>query len=68
MKAAILHAPQQPLTIEEVRIADPDPRDLQGRLDLDHLISNSLPLAAINEGFARMRGGAPVRQIIDFRV
>jgi S-(hydroxymethyl)glutathione dehydrogenase/alcohol dehydrogenase len=41
---------------------------LQGRLHLDHLISHSLPLAEINEGFARMRDGAPVRQIIDFRV
>ena len=41
---------------------------LQGRLQLDHLISNRLPLAEINEGFARMRDGAPVRQIIDFRV
>jgi S-(hydroxymethyl)glutathione dehydrogenase/alcohol dehydrogenase len=38
----------------------------QGRLDLDHLISSRIPLNQINEAFANLHGGAPVRQIIDF--
>ncbi|HYZ42087.1 MAG TPA: Zn-dependent alcohol dehydrogenase [Stellaceae bacterium] len=38
----------------------------QGRLKLDHLISGKLKLEHINEGFAALRSGAPVRQLIDF--
>jgi len=38
----------------------------QGRLKLDHLISARIPLEAINEGFAALKTGAPVRQLIDF--
>jgi S-(hydroxymethyl)glutathione dehydrogenase/alcohol dehydrogenase len=38
----------------------------QGRLKLDYLISGRLRLAEINEGFAALRSGAPVRQLIDF--
>lgn len=38
----------------------------QGRLNLDHLISERIPLTRINEGFDNLRGGAPVRQLIDF--
>jgi S-(hydroxymethyl)glutathione dehydrogenase/alcohol dehydrogenase len=38
----------------------------QGRLKLDHLISGKLKLAQINEGFAALKSGAPVRQLIDF--
>jgi S-(hydroxymethyl)glutathione dehydrogenase/alcohol dehydrogenase len=38
----------------------------QGRLKLDHLISGRLKLAEINEGFAALKSGAPVRQVIDF--
>ena len=40
----------------------------QGRLNLDHLISSRLELEKINEGFANLQGGAPVRQLIDFHV
>lgn len=40
----------------------------QGRLKLDHLISGRIKLAEINEGFARLKSGAPVRQLIDFGV
>ncbi len=40
----------------------------QGRLKLDHLISGRLKLAEINEGFAALKSGAPVRQLIDFGV
>jgi S-(hydroxymethyl)glutathione dehydrogenase / alcohol dehydrogenase len=39
----------------------------QGRLKLDHLISGTLKLDEINEGFARLKSGAPVRQLIDYR-
>ncbi|GAB0120111.1 Zn-dependent alcohol dehydrogenase [Acidisoma sp. 7E03] len=39
---------------------------LQGRLHLDHLISDRLTLGDINAGFARMRAGTAVRQIITF--
>ncbi len=38
----------------------------QGRLKLDHLISGRIQLADINEGFAKLKSGAPVRQLIDF--
>ena len=38
----------------------------QGKLKLDHLISGRLRLDQINEGFARLKSGAPVRQLIDF--
>ncbi len=38
----------------------------QGRLKLDHLISGEIKLANINEGFAALKSGAPVRQLIDF--
>ncbi|HEX5326368.1 MAG TPA: Zn-dependent alcohol dehydrogenase [Acetobacteraceae bacterium] len=38
----------------------------QGRLKLDHLISGRIGLKDINEGFARLKSGAPVRQLIDF--
>ena len=40
----------------------------QGRLKLDHLISGRLKLSEINEGFAALKSGAPVRQVIDFGV
>jgi S-(hydroxymethyl)glutathione dehydrogenase / alcohol dehydrogenase len=40
----------------------------QGRLKLDTLISGRIGLADINEGFARLKSGAPVRQLIDFGV
>lgn len=40
----------------------------QGRLDLDHLISSHIELASINEGFAALHGGAPVRQMVDFHI
>jgi S-(hydroxymethyl)glutathione dehydrogenase/alcohol dehydrogenase len=38
----------------------------QGKLKLDHLISNTLKLEEINEGFARLKGGHVVRQLIAF--
>src|SRR5579862_9619449 len=38
----------------------------QGRLKLDHLISGRLKLGEINDWFARLKSGAPVRQLIDF--
>jgi S-(hydroxymethyl)glutathione dehydrogenase/alcohol dehydrogenase len=38
----------------------------QGRLKLDRLISGRIKLGQINEGFAALKSGAPVRQIIDF--
>lgn len=40
----------------------------QGRLKLDHLISGHLKLEQINEGFAKLKSGAPVRNLIDFGV
>lgn len=39
---------------------------LQGRLNLDDMVTNRLPLERINEGFADMRAGRGVRAIIDF--
>ena len=40
----------------------------QGRLELDHLISRKMELSEINDGFESLRGGAPVRQLIDFHL
>jgi S-(hydroxymethyl)glutathione dehydrogenase/alcohol dehydrogenase len=40
----------------------------QKRLKLDHLISGHLKLEEINEGFAKLKSGAPVRNLIDFGV
>ena len=40
----------------------------QGKLKLDHLISGRIKLDEINAGFARLKSGAPVRQLIDFGV
>jgi S-(hydroxymethyl)glutathione dehydrogenase/alcohol dehydrogenase len=40
----------------------------QGRLKLDTLISGHIKLQEINEGFAQLKSGAPVRQLIDFGV
>jgi S-(hydroxymethyl)glutathione dehydrogenase/alcohol dehydrogenase len=40
----------------------------QGRLKLDTLISGHIKLDQINEGFAQLKSGAPVRQLIDFGV
>lgn len=39
----------------------------QGRLKLDNLISGRIKLNEINEGFDRLRTGAPVRQLIEFQ-
>ncbi|MBU6497695.1 MAG: Zn-dependent alcohol dehydrogenase [Rhodospirillales bacterium] len=38
----------------------------QGRLKLDHLISGRIRLDQINEGFATLKSGATVRQLIEF--
>jgi S-(hydroxymethyl)glutathione dehydrogenase/alcohol dehydrogenase len=38
----------------------------QGRLKLDHLISGQVKLDQINEGFAMLKSGAPVRNLINF--
>jgi S-(hydroxymethyl)glutathione dehydrogenase/alcohol dehydrogenase len=38
----------------------------QGRLKLDHLITGRIKLADINQGFAALKSGGPVRQVIDF--
>jgi len=39
---------------------------MQGKLDLDHMISGRLKLEQINEGFATMKTGTVVRQVIAF--
>lgn len=38
----------------------------QGRLKLDHLISSHIKLEEINQGFANLKGGEVVRQMIHF--
>jgi S-(hydroxymethyl)glutathione dehydrogenase/alcohol dehydrogenase len=40
----------------------------QGRLKLDTLVSGHVKLNEINEGFARLKTGAPVRNLINFGV
>jgi S-(hydroxymethyl)glutathione dehydrogenase/alcohol dehydrogenase len=39
---------------------------MQGKLDLDHMISGHMKLEQINEGFATMKTGKIVRQVIAF--
>jgi S-(hydroxymethyl)glutathione dehydrogenase/alcohol dehydrogenase len=39
---------------------------LQGRLNLDDLVSQRIPLEAINEGFAAMSGGEVARSVVVF--
>jgi S-(hydroxymethyl)glutathione dehydrogenase/alcohol dehydrogenase len=39
----------------------------QGRLHLDHLITGTLPLKDINTGFARLKTGEVVRQLVAFQ-
>jgi S-(hydroxymethyl)glutathione dehydrogenase/alcohol dehydrogenase len=39
---------------------------MQGRLDLDHMVSGHIKLEQINEGFATMKTGNIVRQVIAF--
>jgi S-(hydroxymethyl)glutathione dehydrogenase / alcohol dehydrogenase len=39
---------------------------LRGLLDLDSIISETIPLSAINEGFDKMKGGASARSVIVF--
>jgi S-(hydroxymethyl)glutathione dehydrogenase/alcohol dehydrogenase len=39
---------------------------LRGLLDLDTIIAETIPLAAINEGFEKMKGGASARSVIVF--
>jgi S-(hydroxymethyl)glutathione dehydrogenase/alcohol dehydrogenase len=39
---------------------------MQGRLDLDRLISDRIRLPQINQAFANLYAGAPVRQVIEF--
>ena len=38
----------------------------QGKLHLDHLISGTIRLDQINEGFAALKSAQPVRQLIDY--
>jgi Zn-dependent alcohol dehydrogenase len=40
----------------------------KGGLKLDHLISSHIKLDDINEGYARLKGGEVLRQLIDFGV
>lgn len=40
----------------------------QGRLKLDHLLSGQVKLEEINEGFAMLKSGVPVRNLINFGV
>jgi len=39
---------------------------LRGLLDLDSIIAERIPLEAINEGFAKMRGGHSARSVVVF--
>lgn len=39
---------------------------MQGRLNLDHLISSHMPLSKINDGYENLQRGAVVRQLFDF--
>jgi S-(hydroxymethyl)glutathione dehydrogenase/alcohol dehydrogenase len=38
----------------------------QGRLKLDHLVTGHIRLEQINEGYAALKSGVPLRNIIKF--
>jgi S-(hydroxymethyl)glutathione dehydrogenase/alcohol dehydrogenase len=40
----------------------------KGELKLDHLITSHIKLDEINEGYAKLKGGHVLRQLIDFGV
>ena len=40
----------------------------KGQLKLDHLISSHIKLDDINDGYANLKGGHVLRQLIDFGV
>jgi S-(hydroxymethyl)glutathione dehydrogenase / alcohol dehydrogenase len=40
----------------------------KGHLKLDHLISSHITLDGINEGYAKLKSGDVLRQLIDFGV
>jgi S-(hydroxymethyl)glutathione dehydrogenase/alcohol dehydrogenase len=40
----------------------------KGELKLNHLISSHIKLEEINEGYAKLKGGDVLRQLIDFGV
>jgi Zn-dependent alcohol dehydrogenase len=44
---------------------DPDPR-MSRDMTLDHLISGRIKLDQTNDGFAALKSGAPVRQLLEF--
>ena len=96
MKAAVLRELNTPLSIEEVVVDKPAPREgvtrqpadlfsekkiqgsnrfridmpnysdlyLQGRLELDQLLSQRLSLDAINQGFDALKGGEVARSVV----
>jgi S-(hydroxymethyl)glutathione dehydrogenase / alcohol dehydrogenase len=41
---------------------------MKGHLKLDHLISSHVKLGEINDGYAKLKSGDVLRQLIDFGV
>jgi S-(hydroxymethyl)glutathione dehydrogenase/alcohol dehydrogenase len=41
---------------------------LQGRLDLDHLVSRRIPFAEVNDALGALRDGSPGRTVLEFDV
>jgi S-(hydroxymethyl)glutathione dehydrogenase/alcohol dehydrogenase len=39
---------------------------MNGKIDIDSLITHKLPLARINEGFELMRAGKSIRTVIEY--
>jgi Zn-dependent alcohol dehydrogenase len=72
IKAAVLgvvgalapYALSTPLLIEELELDPPGPGEVLVRLPVDRLMSGTLPLAAINEGFDRLHDGTAIRQVV----
>jgi Zn-dependent alcohol dehydrogenase len=62
-RAAVLHEVGRPLVVERETAGALEPRD-EGRLKLDELITQRLPLEQINDGFAGMAKGAVVRAVL----
>jgi S-(hydroxymethyl)glutathione dehydrogenase/alcohol dehydrogenase len=62
-RAAVLHSTREPLVLDFPLLVQ---ASLGGKLRLDELITNRIPLDKINEGFEDLRRGKTIRTVVIF--
>jgi Zn-dependent alcohol dehydrogenase len=73
VRAAVAHRAGAPLALETVRLDGPKAQEvlieitMEGRINIDDLITHALPLERINEGFDLMHRGESIRSVVVFR-